>query len=75
MVVGTGTAAGLESERRYATRVLPAGVVAEALRGNPRRAGAIAAGLAYTAAGYARGRLALRRPGAHGAIPRRGATP
>ena len=81
MVVATGTAAGLESERRYATAVLPAGVargLAAALRGDRSagaQAGAILAGLALTAAGYARGRAQLRRRGAHGAIPRRGATP
>jgi GT2 family glycosyltransferase len=81
MVAATGVQAGLESERRYTSRVLPAGVVrglAGALRGDRdglARAGAIVAGLAYTAAGYAKGRLALRGRGAQAAIPRRGATP
>jgi glycosyltransferase involved in cell wall biosynthesis len=81
MVVGTGAASGLESERRYATHVLPAGVargLAGALRGDRRaaaQAAAISAGFLYTAAGYARGRLTLARRGGHGAIPRRGATP
>jgi glycosyltransferase involved in cell wall biosynthesis len=81
MVVGTGAGAGLASERRYAARVLPAGVargLAGALRGDRRagaQAAAIAAGLTYTAAGYARGRLELRRRGGHAVIPRRGATP
>jgi len=80
MVLGTGSRAGLESERRYTRRVLPAGVaraLAAALRGDragATRAAAILAGLGYTAAGYARGRFSLRR-GADGAIPRRGATP
>jgi len=81
MVLATGSRAGLESERRYTRRVLPAGVaraLAGALRGDrgaAARAGAILAGLAYTTAGYARGRLTLRRRGGDGAIPRRGATP
>jgi GT2 family glycosyltransferase len=71
LVVGTGTSAGLESERRYVRRVLPAGVAralagsARGERGGARRAAAIAAGLAYTAAGYARGRL-WRRASATG---------
>ncbi len=81
MVVGTGSRAGLESERRYTRRVLPAALaraLAASLRGDgagAARAGAILAGLAYTTAGYARGRLALRRGASGGAIPRRGATP
>ncbi len=81
MVLGTGSRAGLESERRYTRRVLPGGLargLAATLRGDlagAARAGAILAGLAYTAAGYARGRLTLRRGGGDGAIPRRGATP
>jgi GT2 family glycosyltransferase len=81
MVVGTGSRAGLASERRYTRRVLPAGVLrglAGALRGDrdsAARAGAILAGLTLTAAGYARGRAALRREGGHGGIPRRGGTP
>jgi glycosyltransferase involved in cell wall biosynthesis len=62
-----GHDAGLASERTYATRTLPAGVlrgVAEALRGDVdglRRAAAIVAGLAITTAGFARGTIARRR--------------
>lgn len=58
-----GTRAGLATERRYATRVLPAGVargLRQALRGGPGgalRAGAIVAGLASTTGGYLLGRL------------------
>jgi GT2 family glycosyltransferase len=58
--VGAGD--GLATERRYTTRVLPAGVahgVADALHGDRAglgRAGAIVAGLTATAAGYAAGR-------------------
>ncbi|MEU4094323.1 glycosyltransferase family 2 protein [Streptomyces sp. NPDC026673] len=61
-----GTGAGLETERRYATRVLPAGAargVRDALRGRPDgagRAGAIVAGVATTAAGYVVARLRTR---------------
>ncbi|UNM16693.1 glycosyltransferase family 2 protein [Streptomyces formicae] len=54
-----GSGKGLESERRYTTRVLPAGVV-RGLRdallgraGGAGRAGAIIAGVATAAAGYA----------------------
>jgi hypothetical protein len=81
MVAGTGHRAGLESERRYVRWVLPSGVVRECLRGlrgdpgGPARAAAIVAGLSYTAAGFAKGRLRrilTRVP--HG-IPRRGDTP
>lgn len=56
-----GSRAGLETERRYTTRVLPAGVargLRDALLGRPGgagRAGAIAAGLAAAACGYAVG--------------------
>ena len=77
MVAGAGTSVGLASERRYASRALPAGVLrglAAPLRGDldgPLRAAAIVAGLAYTAVGYARGRLRRR----NGTIARRGATP
>lgn len=59
-----GTDAGLASERTYATRVLPAGVLRglrDALRGDVsglRRAAAIVAGLAITTAGFVRGKLA-----------------
>lgn len=81
MVAGTGFRAGLESERRYVRWVLPSGVARECLRGlrgdpgGPARAAAIVAGLAFTAAGFAQGRLRrilTRVP--HG-IPRRGDTP
>jgi GT2 family glycosyltransferase len=63
MVARTGGRTGLHTERRYVRRVLPAGVLrglAGGLRGDrhaPARAGVIAAGLAYTVAGYLRGRL------------------
>jgi glycosyltransferase involved in cell wall biosynthesis len=55
---------GLSAERAYVARTLPRGVlrgVRDGLRGDaggPRRALAIAAGLAITAAGYLRGQLA-----------------
>lgn len=58
-----GVDQGLASERRYATRTLPAGVLrglASALRGDIHglaRSAAIIAGLAITTAGYANGRL------------------
>ncbi len=61
---------GLSSERRYATRTLPLGVVrgvADALRGRGTglgRASAIVAGLAFVTAGYAVGTL-------HGQAPSR----
>lgn len=57
-----GSGAGLASERTYATRTLPAGVLMSigdaVLRGRPAglgRAAAIVLGLAITAAGYSRG--------------------
>ncbi|ALJ21650.1 family 2 glycosyl transferase [Microbacterium sp. No. 7] len=62
-----GTGDGLSSERGYAARVLPAGVLRELaapLRGDatgPLRAGAIVAGLFATGAGYLTGRVAQRR--------------
>jgi hypothetical protein len=65
--VGVGD--GLSSERRYVTRTLPRGVargMADACRGRVSglgRAGAIWAGLAATAAGYAAGLLRARRGG------------
>jgi glycosyltransferase involved in cell wall biosynthesis len=72
LVSGTGASAGLESERRYVRRVLPAGVargLLGSLRGqreDARRAAAIVVGLGYTAAGYVRGRVRQRmaRPSA-----------
>ncbi|WP_372406624.1 glycosyltransferase family 2 protein [Streptomyces luteireticuli] len=62
-----GTRDGLASERRYTTRVLPAGVargLRDALLGRPggaARAGAIVAGLAVTTGGYAVGLARARR--------------
>ncbi|MFD7992856.1 glycosyltransferase family 2 protein [Streptomyces mexicanus] len=65
-----GADKGLESERRYTTRVLPAGV-ARGLRdallarpGGAGRAGAIVAGVLTAAGGYAVGSLRARRGGA-----------
>ncbi|MFH7335429.1 glycosyltransferase [Streptomyces sp. KHY 26] len=62
-----GAARGLESERRYATRVLPAGVIRglrDALLGRPGgagRAGAIVAGVLTAAGGFAVGSVRARR--------------
>ncbi|MEU3355812.1 glycosyltransferase family 2 protein [Streptomyces sp. NPDC037389] len=64
-----GAREGLASERRYTTRVLPAGVargLRDALLGRPGgagRAGAIVAGVAAAAGGYALGTLRARRGG------------
>ncbi|MES9808919.1 glycosyltransferase family 2 protein [Streptomyces cinereoruber] len=64
-----GAQKGLESERRYTTQVLPAGVLrgaGDALRGRSGgagRAGAIVTGVALAAGGYALGRLRARRSG------------
>ncbi|MEV6615567.1 glycosyltransferase family 2 protein [Streptomyces sp. NPDC051051] len=64
-----GVGKGLESERRYATRVLPAGVArglrdqALARPGGARRAGAIVAGVLTAAAGYVVGSVRARRNG------------
>ncbi|MBP0457777.1 glycosyltransferase family 2 protein [Streptomyces montanisoli] len=61
-----GAGKGLESERRYATRVLPAGIVrglrdAALLRpGGAARAAAIVVGVLTTAGGYAVGRARTR---------------
>jgi glucosyl-dolichyl phosphate glucuronosyltransferase len=66
VTASVGTSDGLASERRYTTRTLPMGVirgVADAVLGDSSglgRAGAIVAGLAATAAGYAAG-IASRR--------------
>lgn len=64
-----GADKGLESERRYATRVLPAGV-ARGLRdavlarpGGAGRAGAIVAGVLTAAGGYVVGSVRVRRGG------------
>ncbi len=64
-----GAGKGLETERRYTTRVLPAGV-ARGLRdalllrpGGAARAGAIVTGVLSAAGGYALGTLRARRHG------------
>ncbi len=67
-----GAQDGLSSERAYTLRTLPAGVLkglAAALRGHGGglgRATVIAAGLALTATGYGRGRLARNGIAGHG---------
>ncbi|MFD5479499.1 glycosyltransferase family 2 protein [Streptomyces hawaiiensis] len=64
-----GVGRGLETERRYTTRVLPAGVargLGDALRGRrggAGRAGAIVTGVVVAAAGYAVGTFHLRKDG------------
>ena len=66
VTASVGAADGLSAERRYTTRVLPLGVArgtADALRGDLSglgRAGAIAAGVSATVAGYAAGRAQRR---------------
>ncbi|MFJ3664461.1 glycosyltransferase family 2 protein [Streptomyces sp. NPDC090119] len=73
-----GAAKGLESERRYTTRVLPAGIargVRDALFARPGgagRAGAIVAGVLTAAGGYAVGSVRARRGGARFAVPSMG---
>jgi glycosyltransferase involved in cell wall biosynthesis/GT2 family glycosyltransferase len=63
-----GAESGLASERVYVRQTLPAGIrrgLGEALRGDlggAARAGAIALGLLFTSAGYARGRVLPGRP-------------
>ncbi|MFE5036307.1 glycosyltransferase family 2 protein [Streptomyces sp. 900105755] len=71
-----GAGKGLESERRYTTRVLPAGV-ARGLRdallarpGGAGRAGAIVAGVLTAAGGYVVGSVRARRGGATFAVAR-----
>ncbi|QES40738.1 family 2 glycosyl transferase [Streptomyces venezuelae] len=65
-----GAAKGLESERRYTTRVLPSGVgrgLRDALLGRPGgagRAGAIVAGVLAATGGYVLGSVRARRGGA-----------
>ncbi|ATL26616.1 glycosyltransferase family 2 protein [Streptomyces formicae] len=65
-----GSGKGLESERRYTTRVLPAGVVRglrDAVLGRPggaARAGAIVTGVFAAAGGYVIGSVRARRAGA-----------
>ncbi|KOV98068.1 family 2 glycosyl transferase [Streptomyces sp. NRRL B-1140] len=70
-----GAGKGLESERRYATRVLPAGV-ARGLRdallarsGGAGRAGAIVAGVLTAAGGYVVGSVRARRGQATFRVP------
>ncbi|MFE6285087.1 glycosyltransferase family 2 protein [Streptomyces sp. NPDC057877] len=64
-----GAGKGLESERRYATRVLPAGIArglrdaALARPGGAGRAGAIVAGVLTAAGGYVVGRVRAHRGG------------
>jgi hypothetical protein len=55
--LGPGDA--LASERAHALRVLPSGIVRGLRHGAPRRALAIASGLALTTAGYVHGRLTV----------------
>ncbi|MGW8381074.1 glycosyltransferase family 2 protein [Streptomyces sp. ODS28] len=70
-----GAQDGLSTERSYTTRVLPAGVARgvrdwlHARPGGAGRAGAIVAGVAAAAAGYAVGGLRARRSGAHFEVP------
>jgi hypothetical protein len=70
-----GAGEGLATERGYATRTLPAGVVrglADAITrrrpGGLGRAVAIVLGLGITGAGYVRGRLAGLGKGEHRAV-------
>ncbi|WP_413756496.1 glycosyltransferase family 2 protein [Streptomyces sp. MMBL 11-3] len=71
-----GAGKGLESERRYTTRVLPAGVargLRDALLGRPGgagRAGAIVAGVVTAAGGYVIGSVRARRGGARFPVER-----
>ncbi|MEU7039965.1 glycosyltransferase family 2 protein [Streptomyces varsoviensis] len=76
LVAGSvGSREGLATERRYVTRVLPAGVargVRDALLGRPGgagRAGAIVAGVAAAAGGYALGAIRARRGAGRFVIP------
>ncbi|MFG2536676.1 glycosyltransferase family 2 protein [Streptomyces sp. NPDC048511] len=70
-----GAGRGLESERRYTTRVLPAGVlrgVRDFLLGRPGgagRAGAVVTGVLAAAAGYAVGSVRVRRDGVSFTVP------
>lgn len=67
MGAAVGSADGLSSERAYTLKILPSGVLrglTDSARGDLsglQRAGAIVAGLTFTAAGYLWGRLTLRR--------------
>ncbi|MEV0275972.1 glycosyltransferase family 2 protein [Streptomyces sp. NPDC050610] len=76
LVAGSvGQREGLATERRYVTRVLPAGVargVRDALLARPGgagRAGAIVAGVAAAAGGYALGSVRARRGAGRFVIP------
>jgi hypothetical protein len=60
MVDVVGMSEGLASERSYATRTLPRGVLRHA-RHHPRRSAAIVAGLAVTTTSYAIGTVRARR--------------
>ena len=70
VTASVGSRDGLSSERRYATRTLPTGIVhgvADTMHGDAaglERAGAITLGLCSTAAGYVAGSLRNRRTGA-----------
>ncbi|HET6860408.1 MAG TPA: glycosyltransferase family 2 protein [Streptomyces sp.] len=70
-----GAGKGLESERRYTTRVLPAGVargLRDAALGRPGgagRAGAIVTGVAAAAGGYVLGSIRARRGDVTFAVP------
>ncbi|MEU2678758.1 glycosyltransferase family 2 protein [Streptomyces sp. NPDC007107] len=70
-----GAGRGLESERRYTTRVLPVGVlrgVRDFLLGRPGgagRAGAVVTGVLAAAAGYAVGSVRVRRDGVSFTVP------
>ncbi|MEV0024842.1 glycosyltransferase family 2 protein [Streptomyces atroolivaceus] len=70
-----GAHRGLESERRYTTRVLPAGVLRglrDFLLGRPGgagRAGAVVTGALAAAAGYAVGSVRVRRDASSFAVP------
>lgn len=72
-----GAGRGLESERRYTTRVLPAGVargLRDAALGRPGgagRAGAIVAGVAAAAGGYVLGSFRARGSNSTFAVPGR----
>jgi GT2 family glycosyltransferase len=59
-----GSEDALSTERAYAARVLPSAVVRELRAGRPESAAAVVAALAWTTAGYVRGRL----PGATSAV-------
>ncbi|MFF3467979.1 glycosyltransferase family 2 protein [Streptomyces sp. NPDC002619] len=76
-----GVRRGLESERRYTTRVLPAGVACglrDALLARPGgagRAGAIVAGVALAAGGYVVGSFRARRGGVAFRVAEAGGSP